>query len=244
MRTRIFTLCLSMLIVMGSTAIALARFVPARATAPVAATSSAAPSSTSSAAPSASSQSAKDHGRVIYLTFDDGPDPQWTPQVMQVLGRYDAKATFFMLGQNAAAHPGLVDEVRRSGHAVANHSWNHPQLPRLAPADVRSQLDRTSTAIGGKDRCMRPPYGATNDSVESVVRDSGKRTVLWDVDTNDWKRPGASVIENRVVQGAKPGANVLMHDGGGERSQTVAALDGMLRRLTAQGYTFKALPYC
>lgn len=245
MRARLFALSLAMIVVMGTTAIALANFVPAEATIPVAQVAPR-PADATSSSPKASSATPADKGdgRVVYLTFDDGPDPQWTPQVLRVLARHDAQATFFMLGQSAAAHPELVSRVRRGGHAVANHTWNHPQLPQLGAGEVRSQLTRTSTALGGKDRCMRPPYGATNPAVNSVVENSGKRSVLWDVDTEDWRRPGARAIEDRVVQGAEPGAIVLMHDAGGERSQTVGALDGALRRLTAQGYALKALPSC
>lgn len=245
MRTRLFALSLAMIVVLGTTAIALASFVPAEATIPVAHVAPPSAAATSSAPkPSSVTPAKKGDGRVVYLTFDDGPDPQWTPQVLRILARHDAQATFFMLGQSAAAHPDLVSRVRRDGHAVANHTWSHPQLPHLGDGEVRSQLTRTSTALGGKDRCMRPPYGATSPAVNSVVENSGRHSVLWDIDTEDWRRPGAQVIEHRVVQGAKPGAIVLMHDAGGERSQTVGALDGALRRLTAQGYAIKALPYC
>lgn len=243
MRTRPFALFFALLAVMGTTALALAHFVPARATVPTAAMDTPSSSATSEAASPAPSVKPRST-RVVYLTFDDGPDPRWTPQVLRVLAKHDASATFFMLGQNASAHPELVQRVRGSGHAVANHTWDHPQLTRQDPAEVRRQLERTSTALGGKDRCMRPPYGATNDSVGSTVRESGLRSVLWDVDTNDWRRPGARTIEDRVVRGAKPGAVVLMHDAGGERSQTVAALDGALTRLAAKGYRFAALPGC
>lgn len=245
MRTRPLALFLAMLAVMGTTALALANFVPALATVPTAANASPVASSSTSSEPGTTKPAGPaDTRRVIYLTFDDGPDPRWTPQVLRILARHNAKATFFMLGQNAAAKPGLVDRVRRDGHAVANHTWSHPQLTGLSPAGIRSQLERTSTAIGGKDRCMRPPYGATNAHVASTVREGGRRSVLWDVDTNDWRRPGVRTIEDRVVQAAKPGAVMLMHDAGGDRSQTVGALDGALTRMSARGYTFRALPSC
>lgn len=183
-------------------------------------------------------------GKVVHLTFDDGPNGTYTPQVLAVLRKHNAKATFFMLGQNASGSS-LVGTVRSQGHAVANHSWNHPQLTRLSRSAIASQLSRTDAALGRKAACVRPPYGATNATVRSVIASRGQKQVLWTVDTNDWRRPGAGVIASRIVAGAKKnGAIILMHDGGGNRSQTVAGLDRALTTLQAQGYRFTPVPGC
>lgn len=183
-------------------------------------------------------------GKVVHLTFDDGPNATYTPQVLSVLRKHNAKATFFMLGQNASGSS-LVGTVRAQGHAVGNHSWNHPQLTRLSRSAITSQLSRTDAALGRKASCVRPPYGATNATVRSMISARGQKQVMWTVDTNDWRRPGAGAIASRIVAGAKKNnAIILMHDGGGSRPQTVAGLDRALTTLQAQGYRFTAVPGC
>ncbi|HZX02799.1 polysaccharide deacetylase family protein [Kribbella sp.] len=176
------------------------------------------------------------HGRVVYLTFDDGPDPLWTPKVLAVLAKHAVHATFFMLAQHANPHQELVDEVRAAGHAIGNHSVSHPKLTKLSPAQLHHQV-----ADGVHSRCFRPPYGATNPKVRAEIKRDGMQQVLWDVDTRDWSRPGVPVIVKRALAGARPGAIILMHDGGGNRSETVAALGQILTALSARGYHFATL---
>lgn len=175
--------------------------------------------------------------KVLYLTFDDGPQQEWTPKVLAVLTKHRAKATFFVLGREVAAHPDLVETTRSMGHTIGNHTWDHPMLTRLTPAKIREEI-RTGVA----SQCFRPPYRDTNATVATVAASYQQRQVLWDVDTNDWEKPGAAKIEQAIMTGARPGAIILMHDGGGNRTQTVAALDQALTKLTRQGYTFRALP--
>jgi len=182
-------------------------------------------------------------GSVLHLTFDDGPDPTWTPQVLSVLAKHNAHATFFVLGRAAGAHPGLVADERAAGHSVGNHTTTHPDLTKLSVADITSQWQRTANVIGGTP-CARPPYGAVNATVRQVTTGLGYRVQLWDIDTRDWSRPGADVITQRIVDGAHPGAVVLLHDGGNDRSQTVAALDAALTRLDAAGWRYEAIPGC
>ncbi|WP_084310877.1 polysaccharide deacetylase family protein, partial [Phycicoccus elongatus] len=182
-------------------------------------------------------------GSVLHLTFDDGPDPTWTPQVLSVLAKHNAHATFFVLGRAAGAHPGLVADERAAGHSVGNHTTTHPDLTKLSVADITSQWQRTANVIGGTP-CARPPYGAVNATVRQVTTGLGYRVQLWDIDTRDWSRPGADVITQRIVDGARPGAVVLLHDGGNDRSQTVAALDAALTRLDAAGWRYEAIPGC
>jgi peptidoglycan-N-acetylglucosamine deacetylase len=176
-------------------------------------------------------------GKVLYLTFDDGPQREWTPKVLAVLTRHHAKATFFVLGREAAAHPDLVATTRSLGHRIGNHTWDHPMLTHLTPARIRDEI-RT----GVPSKCFRPPYRDTNAAIAAVAASYHQRQVLWDVDTLDWEKPGAAKIEQAILRGARPGAIILMHDGGGNRAQTVVALDRALTKLSQQGYTFHALP--
>lgn len=177
------------------------------------------------------------HGKVLYLTFDDGPQVEWTPKVLQVLAKHRAKATFFVLGREAAAHPGLITLIRRGGHTIGNHTWDHPKLTHLPEGKLRQEI-----STGVKSKCFRPPFRDTNARVEAVAASYHQRQVLWDVDTKDWSKPGAAAIEGAVLSGARPGAIILLHDGGGNRAETVAALDRALTKLTRQGYTYRALP--
>lgn len=182
-------------------------------------------------------------GKVAYLTFDDGPNRTYTPQVLGLLRKHHAKATFFMIGSSAKANPALVRQVRAEGHAIGNHTFSHPWLHRLSRAGVAGQL-RSTDAVLGHTTCMRPPGGFVNSGVTSVSRGLGKSVVLWSVDTSDWSRPGAARINASLVRGARPGAILLMHDGGGPRAQTVAALGRALTSLSARGYRFETLPMC
>lgn len=191
----------------------------------------------------AGSPSRSSSGKVVYLTFDDGPNPRYTPQVLALLKRHKARATFFMIGSSARSNPALVRRVKAEGHAVANHTYTHPWLTRIPASAVRSQLRRTDAVIGAT-KCMRPPGGFVNNSVRAVARREGKRIVMWTVDPADWSRPGAKAIASRVLNRTRSGSIVVMHDGGGSRVQTVAALSTLLPRLRAKGYRLEALPYC
>lgn len=176
--------------------------------------------------------------KVAYLTFDDGPGP-YTARVLSVLDKHRATATFFVLGSQARRHPGLVRRIRRQGSAVGFHSHDHPRLTGLRPRELTRQVRPTVAA-----RCFRPPYGATDRHVRKAVRAAGMRQVLWTADGRDWERPGPRTIRHNSLAGLRPGAIILLHDGGGDRSQTVAALPGLLGQLRARGYVVRALPYC
>ncbi|MFI9050900.1 polysaccharide deacetylase family protein [Streptomyces sp. NPDC053427] len=179
-------------------------------------------------------------GREVALTFDDGPDPRCTPKILRTLRRHDIRATFFIVGESAAAFPGLLREIVDDGHAVANHSWTHPQLTALPPAKVYDQLGRTSSMVadtlGTAPRLARAPYGAWDEPSLSICSDLGMSPVGWSIDSADWTRPGPKRIATTVLRGMAPGAIVLSHDGGGERAQTVAALAWYLPRLLDHGY--------
>ncbi|MEU8222099.1 polysaccharide deacetylase family protein [Kribbella sp. NPDC048915] len=177
------------------------------------------------------------HGKVLYLTFDDGPQHEWTPKVLQVLRKHNARATFFVLGIQVAQYPELVTAERAAGHTVGNHTYDHKTLTGLPDAKIRQEI-----AGGITSKCLRPPTGATNAKVAAAAAAYHQREVLWDVDTKDWEKPGAAHIEHAILKGARPGAIILMHDGGGNRAQTVAALDRALTKLTKLGFTYRALP--
>jgi peptidoglycan/xylan/chitin deacetylase (PgdA/CDA1 family) len=187
---------------------------------------------------------------IVYFTFDDGPSG-FTQQILDVLARHDAEATFFVLGKQAEANPELIRAEAQDGHYVANHTYSHPSLDSISHEDFVAEVDDTKQIIldialdlftlDRDVRYLRPPYGATDGSTQKYAADRGYAIVLWDIDPQDWRRPGAKVISDHVISSAYPGAIVLMHDGGGDRAQTVAALETALRELGAQGYAFRTI---
>jgi peptidoglycan/xylan/chitin deacetylase (PgdA/CDA1 family) len=190
--------------------------------------------------PRATSQPA---ATIVRLTFDDGPVRTNTPRVLNVLGNYRVKATFFVIGQRVRRYPRLVKRENREGHSVQNHTYTHPDLTTLGPVQTRRELRATNRAIkaAGVPRPyrFRPPYGATNARVRSAGASLGLIQTLWNVDPHDWANPPASVICRRVVTNVRPGSIVLLHDGSG--ANTVEALPCIIKRLRAQGYGFGKL---
>jgi peptidoglycan-N-acetylglucosamine deacetylase len=184
-------------------------------------------------------------GGVVYLTFDDGPTPAWTPRILGLLARYRARATFFVVGRSAAAWPGLVRREYAAGHGVGNHTFTHASLPGLGSRRLAREVGGTSRAIrratGAPPRCLRPPYGAIDAASARRVGAFGLRIVSWSLDTNDWRGLPAAAIAARVLGRVRSGDVVLMHDGGGNRAQTVAALGTVLASLSARGFRFAAL---
>ncbi|WP_159424752.1 polysaccharide deacetylase family protein [Streptomyces sp. TLI_053] len=184
--------------------------------------------------------------KVVAITVDDGPDPRYTPAVLALLDQYGIRASFFLIGENAAAHPDLVREVAARGHHIANHSWSHPDLSGLSAAKVRDELGRTSELLGrltGRaPTWFRAPGGGWSPTVLKVGAELGMRPMAWSVDPQDWATPGTDVITKRLEKELRPGAIVLTHDGGGDRSQTVAALRTFLPLLIDSGYRFTAPP--
>jgi peptidoglycan/xylan/chitin deacetylase (PgdA/CDA1 family) len=184
--------------------------------------------------------------RAVAITVDDGPDPRYTPAVLAALHRHGIRATFFVVGRNAAAHPSLVRAIADEGHHLANHSWSHPDLRHLPEAQVRDELQRTSEllekATGRATTWFRAPGGDWAPVTMRVCSALGLRPMGWSVDPADWARPGTAKITSRVLGGVRPGSIVLNHDGGGDRSQTVAALRAYLPVLIDRGYAFTAPP--
>jgi peptidoglycan/xylan/chitin deacetylase (PgdA/CDA1 family) len=183
--------------------------------------------------------------KYVVLTFDDGPDAVYTPKVLDILAKYDAKATFFEVGQNVQKHPELTKRIHAAGHSVQNHTWTHADLRHLGAAAFRQQILSTDQVIqaqtGSKPGCLRPPYGGVSAAVRQQAKALGKDLVVWTVDSRDWTKPGAAVIVQHVLKNVHSGSVILMHDGGGNRTQTVAALPAILQALKAQGYGFRTL---
>lgn len=187
---------------------------------------------------------------IIYFTFDDGPAED-TKDVLGILAKHDAKATFFVVGANVQAHPELLRAEAQAGHYIGNHTFTHPHLAEMPRDEFVRELDETAKAVNtaasdlltldGRMHLMRPPYGNIDENTAPWVRDMGYDMVLWDIDPNDWDMPGTAKIATQILAEAKPGAIVLMHDGGGDRSQTVAALQALLPELSHRGYVFHSL---
>jgi peptidoglycan-N-acetylglucosamine deacetylase len=177
---------------------------------------------------------------VVYLTFDDGPS-QFTRSVLAILDKTDSTATFFELGVNQLTYPKAVKAVRHQGSAVGNHTYDHADLTTLTDRQVRSELRR-----GPKHTtCARPPYGATDARVHRLLTRAGLQQVQWSDDTIDWSRPGARAIYLRATSAhVVNGSIVLMHDGGGDRTQTVAAVPKIIAELQRRGYLIRRLPGC
>jgi cellulose synthase/poly-beta-1,6-N-acetylglucosamine synthase-like glycosyltransferase/peptidoglycan/xylan/chitin deacetylase (PgdA/CDA1 family) len=187
--------------------------------------------------------------RTIALTFDDGPDPRWTPAVLDVLERHRAPATFFVVGSRVLEHPSLVRRIRREGHELGVHTFSHVDLGALSSWEADLQLSLTQTALAGaagvRSGLYRPPYSSTTAamsaedyvSYRSVAR-RGYLIALADFDSRDWQRDGVDAIVGRATPPDGAGGVVLFHDGGGERTESVAALERLLTSLEARGYRF------
>ena len=186
--------------------------------------------------------------RDVYLTYDDGPHPTYTPALLDLLAAHDAQATFFVLGSEVERYPGIAARIAREGHAIGNHTWSHPQLTTVSGEALRRQVLDTQSVIqraaGVAPTCLRPPYGDRDATVNARVAELGLRMSLWDVDPHDWRRPGTDAIVDHVLSRVRPGAVILLHDGRRDRGQTVAATKRLLTSLTDQGYQLRALPGC
>lgn len=175
--------------------------------------------------------------RAVALTFDDGPDPVWTPQVLDHLRRHGVTATFCVVGNRVRQHPTLMARIVREGHQLCNHSWRHDvDLGDRSRSEIRADLDRTTRAIraavpGAKVPFYRQPGGRWTPEVVSVVKELGMVPLHWTVDPKDWAKPTAPTIVARVKDGARPGSVVLLHDGGGDRAATVAACPALIADL-------------
>ncbi|MCX6394183.1 MAG: polysaccharide deacetylase family protein [Solirubrobacterales bacterium] len=183
------------------------------------------------------SNSSRAH-RVVAISFDDGPSP-YTPQMLTILKRHGAHATFFQVGNQMSGRSALQKQILAQGHMIGNHSWSHSVLSG-GGSFASSELSRTKARIAsqaGFTPCVfRAPYGAISSSLVGIARAQSMLTIQWDVDPTDWARPGAGAISSRVLAQVRPGSIILMHDAGGERSQSVAATETILSTLSRRGY--------
>ncbi len=184
----------------------------------------------------------------LALTFDDGPNPAWTPPLLDLLAARNVKATFFMMGSHAQAAPELVRRIAAAGHLLCNHSWSHPNLARSSAARIREELQRTQQTLeqicGAPVRYFRPPYGARRPAVFRIARELGLHPVLWNAMTTDWSEPSADRIAARLAakieRAERRGfaANIVLHDGNhrqlaGDRGPSITAAGFLVARYGA-----------
>jgi peptidoglycan/xylan/chitin deacetylase (PgdA/CDA1 family) len=182
----------------------------------------------------------------IALTMDDGPDPRYTPQVLEILRQYGIKATFNMIGEQVDANLSLVREVSAAGHTITNHTWDHADLSRLTYSQVLSQMDRCNEALANANQTptiFRAPYGAWSKAVLQACATRNLTPVDWSVDPRDWDTAEVDTqqIVHTVLQQTRAHSIVLEHDGGGNRRNTVAALKQFIPVLLDRGYNFVAM---
>ncbi|WNC14006.1 polysaccharide deacetylase family protein [Brevibacillus brevis] len=184
------------------------------------------------------------HTKVMALTFDDGPDKEYTRQIAALLKQYDAKATFFVVGSRVKALPDIARQLVQDQHELANHTYSHPDVRRISDDRLLQEMEKTQEAIftttGVIPQLFRPPGGYYSDAVVHVAKKAGYQVVMWSwhQDTRDWSDPGVRKIVNKVLNNARNGDIVLFHDYGGNRRQTVQALQQILPELKKRGYQF------
>lgn len=186
-----------------------------------------------------------DKDKVVALTFDDGPSKTYTPKIIKVLNAHKVKATFFELGTEISKYPEVTKMVDSSGHQVALHGQKHDRLAyssiKKMNKNIKQGKETVKKAIGSYPTFMRPPYGSVDGSVFDALTENKLGIGLWSIDTVDWSRPGKKAIVNKAVRSAYPGVVILMHDGGGNREQTVQALPKIIKEYKKAGYRFVTL---
>ncbi|MEM8851308.1 MAG: polysaccharide deacetylase family protein [Pseudomonadota bacterium] len=191
-------------------------------------------------APGATITAIRTPSPVVAMTFDDGPHPRLTPPLLDALKARGIRATFYVIGRNVARHPQLAQRIVAEGHEIGNHTWSHSFLTERSDQAVVRELDSTSAAIfeavGKVPVTMRPPYGAMHARQRAMVNaNRNTPAILWSVDPQDWRRPGANVVANRIVRDAHKGAIILAHD---IHPGTIRAMPYALDGLVARGFRF------
>lgn len=179
--------------------------------------------------------------KTIALTFDDGPHPVYTEQILDVLDEYGVKATFFVIGKNANTYPGITDDEIMRGHEVESHTFSHRYANSYGYDDALDELSSNEDALGIEPEFVRPPGGIVSSAFKRAANEMSYRIVLWSVDTLDWKCPGADYVVNTVLNNVKGGDIILMHDYVCGRSSTVDALKRVIPALLEKGYRFVTL---
>jgi peptidoglycan-N-acetylglucosamine deacetylase len=189
--------------------------------------------------------------RLLALTYDDGPSQAWTPRLLEVLARHDVRATFFMVGSNAARLPEVACAVAAAGHAIGNHTHTHPNLIFCSSVQIQAQLGECArvltSVVGEHSRLFRPPFGGRRPDVLRTARAHGFIPVMWSVSAHDWNPGPAEEIERKVARQVHGGDVILLHDGGhlsptADRSATVTATDRLIAKYKSEGYRFVTIP--
>jgi peptidoglycan/xylan/chitin deacetylase (PgdA/CDA1 family) len=187
----------------------------------------------------------------LALTYDDGPNDPYTEQLLDVLARHNAKATFFLIGRYVRQRPDIVRRIVEAGHPIGNHTWNHPNLIFCSPAETRHQLSETQKAIEGacgvRPTLFRPPFGGRRPGTMSTARSLGLEPIMWRVTCYDWNATSNESIERNARRQIRGGEVILLHDGGHkafgtDRSHTVRATDNLLREYGEKGFSFVSVP--
>lgn len=185
------------------------------------------------------------HAKVVALTFDDGPHPQYTPQLLQVLDRYNVKASFFWLGACVNRSPAIAKQVYDKGHWIGLHGYDHQNFPMLSPKDLKHSLEKTQAAIYSACnlkpelvRDVRPPNGLFTPTTLNLLQQWDYRTVMWSVVPEDWVNPGVNTVVQRVLQEVKNGSQIVLHDGACGGQDVAATTELLIPKLLQQGYQF------
>jgi peptidoglycan-N-acetylglucosamine deacetylase len=180
--------------------------------------------------------------KLVALTFDDGPDPTFTPQILDALQKYDAKATFFVIGEEAERYPDIIKRQAKEGHEIGNHTYRHHFGDGYSPAMLKKELEKNAEVIRGytglTPSLFRPIAGYYDKEIVDTAIEGGYNVILWSwhQETRDWSRPGAAKITRNVISDTRPGDVIIFHDAGGDRSQTVKAVEDILEILYKNGY--------
>ncbi|AFS79831.1 polysaccharide deacetylase [Gottschalkia acidurici 9a] len=180
----------------------------------------------------------------VAITFDDGPNPVYTPQILDILKEHDVKATFFVLGKHAEIYPDIVLREKNEGHEIGNHTYSHINIDKTKIDKIEEEMLRTQNIIKditkGEVKLFRPPYGIHNEQITKMAKENNMKTVLWTYyqDTRDWSSPGTDYIVETVLSGIHNGDIILFHDHNENESHTVDALKSIIPKLKEQGYEF------
>ena len=178
----------------------------------------------------------------IALTFDDGPHPYYTPKILDILDKYDIKATFFMIGENVEYYPSAAEEVRARGHEIGNHTYHHKKLKSLTDKDILKEVTSCEDALFAlgeyRSNLLRPPEGSMSESLTGLLDELGYRIILWDLDTKDWAHTPPAEISRHILDDIQSGDIILMHDFIGHNSPTPEALEMFIPVLLERGYKF------
>lgn len=181
----------------------------------------------------------------IFLTFDDGPDPQWTPKALDILKKHNVKATFFLLGERAKRYPEIVKRIHGEGHEIGSHTYSHCDGYNVDKKKILKELKDTDDIIksitGSSPKYFRPPFGFFNYRYFVVAEELGHKTVLWTFDAGDWGNISAKEMEKKILDKTKGGSIILLHDGGENQEELIKALSNLIDGLRRKGYEFKTL---